>query len=165
MKPFHAILLVLATLAVTACSSIDCNIEGRVLCHYDILDINDSSATLTYPLSVTFNRTAADSDTVYINKQSNVSAIDLPMSYGADTDVITLTVHLTDSTSVADEIRVTKTNQPQFESVDCAPRYHHTITAISSTHNFIDSVIINNPNVSNDASVTNIHIRVLSSNE
>ena len=147
MKTFHTLLLALATALVTGCSSIDCNIEGRVQCHYAIQDKDGNSGTLNYPMSITFLRTAANSDTVYINRLSNAAAFDLPMSYGEEADVFYMTLHLTDSTSVTDVIRVGKTNIPQFESVDCAPRYNHILQETSSTHNFIDTVIINNPKV------------------
>lgn len=85
---------------------------------------------------------------------------DVPMSYSLATDTMMLTVHLTDSTSIMDKIYITKENHPTFEDVDCAPRYNHTITHVSSTHNFIDTLIINNEKVNNDASVKNIYIRI-----
>lgn len=164
MRLLLFIITAAATLSVTGCSSIDCNIEGRVMCHYGIQDAEGNSGTLSYPMSITLLRTAVDSDTVYINQMSNVASFDLPMSYNAETDEIQMTLHIDETTSITDVIRVTKTNKPQFESVDCAPRYHHDIQYTSSTHNFIDTVIINNPKVSNDASVTNIHIRLYGSN-
>lgn len=164
MKSFHIIIIALLTAVITGCSSIDCNIEGRVQCHYTIQDQDGNGSALNYPISVSLHRTAVGSDTVYINQMSSVSSFDLPMSYGADTDEIALTLHLTDSTSITDVIWVTKTNIPQFESVDCAPRYNHQLQSTRSTHNFIDTVLINNPKVSNDASVSNIHIRLYGSN-
>lgn len=163
-KFFHVLLVILlATVLTTACSSIDCNINGRVMCHYTLQDGDGNSVQFQYPLSVTFNREYADSDTVYINQQSNVASLDIPMSYNADTDEIALTLTIDQDTKITDIIRIKKTNIPQFESVDCAPRYHHNIEAVSSTHNFIDTVIVNNPKVSNNASVTNIYLRLRSS--
>ena len=47
-------------------------------------------------------------------------------------------------------MRINKVNTPRFESVDCQVAYFHTITAVESTHNFIDSIVINNPNVDYD---------------
>lgn len=171
MKFLHTIMAAAVAGLVAGCSSIDCNIEGRVLCHYGLQDSEGNDVTLAYPMSITFHRTAAESDTVYINQMSNVTSFDLPMSYDAETDEIDMTLHLTDpadTTGMSDQditdiIRITKTNTPQFESVDCSPRYHHSIVAVSSTHNFIDTVIVNNSKVSNDASVTNIHIRLYGS--
>lgn len=164
MKPVHIIFLTTVATILAGCSSIDCNIEGRVQCHYSIHDEDGNKGVLAYPMSISFHRIAADSDTVYINHMANTASFDLPMSYGADTDEIAMTLHLTDSTSVTDIIWITKENIPQFESVDCAPRYNHTLQSVHSTHNFIDTVIINNPKVSNDASVSNIHIHLYGSN-
>lgn len=158
------LLLAFTIRMVTACSSIDCDIEGRVMCHYKIEDSEGNGGTLNYPLSISFHRKTANGDTVFINRMTNVADFDLPMSYGADTDELSMTLHLTDSTEIYDVIWITKTNVPQFESVDCAPRYKHTIQGVRSTHNFIDTVIINNPKVSNDASASNIHIRLRNSN-
>lgn len=152
--------ILFGTMLTTGCSSIDCNINGRVMCHYALQDGDGNNVQLQYPLSVTFHREHADSDTVYINQQSNVASLDIPMSYNADTDEIALTLTIDQDTEITDVVRITKTNIPQFESVDCAPRYHHEIEAVSSTHNFIDTVIVNNPKVSNNASVTNIYLRL-----
>lgn len=160
MRPSHIILLTLLTAVIAGCSSIDCNIEGRVLCHYTLHDGDGNDVTLNYPVSVSLLRTAVGSDTVYINSMSNASSFDIPMSYGADKDEIAITLHLTDSTTITDIIWARKTNIPQFESVDCAPRYHHELLEVGSTHNFIDTVIINTPKVSNDASVSNIQIHL-----
>lgn len=160
MKPSHIILLALLTAVTVACSSIDCNIEGRVMCHYNIQDTQGNDIKLNYPMSVSLLRTAVGTDTVYINRMSDASTFDIPMSYEADKDEIAITLHLTDSTTITDIIWARKTNIPQFESVDCAPRYHHELLEAGSTHNFIDTVIINNPKVSNDASVSNIQIHL-----
>ena len=57
-----------------------------------------------------------------------------------------------------DTITVTKEDRPHFESVDCSPLYFHTITAINTTNNAIDSVVIINPDVSYDTSKKHIYI-------
>ncbi len=160
MKALRFISTCILSAALAGCSSIDCNIEGRVQCHYKVQDANGQDAELNFPLSITFHRPAVNDDTVFINTMSNVHSFDLPMSYGADVDEMSLTLHLSESAVVTDVVKVTKTNEPTFEAVDCAPRYNHFLQATQSTHNFIDTVIINNPKVSNDASVTNIIIRL-----
>lgn len=156
--------VIFLAMATTGCSSIDCNINGGVMCHYAVQDEAGNNAQLNFPLTVTFHREYADSDTVYINKQSNVTSMDLPMSYNADTDEIALTLTIDEDREITDVVRISKTNIPLFESVDCAPRYNHEITATSSTHNFIDTVMVNNPKVSNNASVTNIYLRLRNGN-
>lgn len=145
---------------LTACSSIDCDLEGKILCHYAIQDSTGTAKQLAYPLSVIFIREAADSDTIYINQQSSVSSLDLPMSNIAERDRMALKMTIDSITTAYDTICISKTNTPTFEDVDCTARYRHEITGVSSSHHFIDTLIINNPKVSNDASVTNIYIRI-----
>lgn len=169
--------LIISATALTmiiACSSIECSIEGRVMCHYAIQDKNGTSATLALPLSVSFVRLEAGTDTTYINQQANVSTFDLPMSHIQDTDemIVSLAVtktELIDDTLetevteyLTDHVWITKTNTPLFESVDCAPRYNHTITSVRSTHNFIDTLIVNNETVKKNVSEPNILIRIRS---
>lgn len=145
---------------VTSCSSIDCSLEGRILCHYAFVGAEDEAAKLKYPLTVTLLRKKVDTDSVYINQQTDVTKIDVPMSYISDTDSIALTLTIDENTSVSDTLVLSKSNEAVFESVDCPARYCHNVSYVSSTHNFIDTLIINNPKVSNDASVKNIIIRV-----
>lgn len=157
---FRVLILALFTALFAACSSIDCKLNGTVLCHYAIQTTDGDDATLLYPLSVTLNRKIVAGDTVYINQKSDITSFDLPMSYNGDVDEITLTMHLDSITTISDVVKITKTNEPYLESVDCAARYNHTIKQVTHTNNFINEIIINNPKVNNDASNTNILIRI-----
>ena len=170
-----AFILLLTTVVITtSCSSIDCRLNGSVYCRYLLKDKDLNDVAFAYPLTVTLCDTDSG-DIVVINNESNASAIDLPMSYGNATDVLKFTITVTDTivtedtvyyvtTPHTDIIRVTKTNEPYFESIDCAPRYNHTIEAVQSSHNFIDSLVINNKKVTNDASKENIYIFLNSGN-
>ena len=149
---------ILTTMVLYGCSSIECSLNGQVLCHYTILDADSKEDVVTCPLTVTFLQTAFDCDTVYINHSTNVKAFDLPMSNAAETDMFAITLNVDENTTVADTVYVKKTNEPWFESVDCAARYNHKIEHVSSTHNFIDTLIVSNPKVSNDPTVKNINI-------
>jgi hypothetical protein len=157
---FRILTLTITAALVTACSSIDCKLNGTVLCHYAIQTADGEDAAFVYPLSVTLNRKIVSDDTVYINKLTNASTFDIPMSYNGDVDEITLTLQIDSAMSVSDVIKITKTNEPYLESVDCAARYNHTIEQVTHTKNFIKDIIINNPKVTNDATYTNILIRI-----
>ena len=155
---------------VTSCSSIDCQLNGSVYCRYQLKDQYLNDVAFAYPLTVTLCDTDSG-DIVVINNESNASAIDLPMSHGNATDVLKFTITVTDTIAeedtvyyVTDIIRITKTNEPYFESIDCAPRYNHTIEEVQSSHKFIDSLVINNKKVTNDASKENIYIFLNSGN-
>lgn len=163
MKIRIIIAFIIATL-ITGCSSIDCSLTGKVLCHYTFQNADGEDATLAYPISVTFSRPLADEDTVYVNQESNISTLDIPMSHIAQSDAMTFTLHITDESTISDNITISKTDETSFESVDCPARYKHTIQNIEYTRNFIDTIIINDKNVGNDPSVTNIYIRLRSSN-
>ena len=173
---FRSAFIILLTIVVvtTSCSSIDCQLNGSVYCKYQLKDQYLNDVAFAYPLTVTLCDTDSG-DYVIINSESNVSAIDIPMSYGNATDVLKFTLMVTDTiadedtvyyvtTPHTDTIRITKTNEPFFESIDCAPRYNHTIEEVQSSHNFIDSLAINNKKVTNDASKKNIYIFLPSAN-
>lgn len=51
-----------------------------------------------------------------------------------------------------------KGNYPHFESVDCGAAYFHKITEVKTTHNYIDSIVINNKEVNYDASKAHFYI-------
>lgn len=163
MKVFRNIATALIGALLMGCSSIDCNLNGRVLCHYVVNNDDGQEVTFPYPFSAVFMRQATDSDTVYINRQANVSSFDLPMSYGGTTDAIILSlekpVRIEEKDTLLilnDTIWVSKTNTPIFESVDCAPRYRHNIDKVEHTSTFIESITINNEKVTNESSEPNI---------
>ena len=57
-----------------------------------------------------------------------------------------------------DTVTVKKENYSHFESVDCGPSFFHTITDVKTTHNYIDSIVINNKEVNYDASKAHFYI-------
>ncbi len=171
---FHFSFLLTIIAVMTSCSSIDCQLNGSVYCRYQLKDQHLNDVAFAYPLTVTLCDTDSG-DIVIINNESSASAIDIPMSHGNATDVLKFTITVTDTiegedtvyyvtTPHTDIIRITKTNEPYFESIDCAPRYNHTIEEVQSSHNFIDSLVINNKKVTNDASKENIYIFLNSDN-
>ena len=157
-------LAVVSVLTLAGCSSIDCAFNSKVISNYAMYDGNDNMVALGYYLTVSTPRVSDGQDTTLINLQGNVSSVSLPMSYAQDVDELHFI--LSDSTYAAvasDVVYVSKTNEPVFESVDCTPRYNHTILGVSSTHAFIDTVIVNNNKVTNDTTQVHFHIRLRSS--
>jgi hypothetical protein len=55
---------------------------------------------------------------------------------------------------------VKKENRPHFEGVDCKATYFHTLTSVQSTHDIIDTVIINKSEVTYDASTAHFLLRL-----
>lgn len=174
-KPYLLLPIMLMTLLVTACSSIDCELNSKVMCKVQLQDLDGNNVQFTTPASVVLVHAGGDT-TIYINAQAQLSEFDIPLSYQGNDDVIRLEVSKSDTlkiisdgvakdtivtTSLYDDITINKTNEPWFESVDCAAHYNHTInTAEALSHNFIDHVVINEPYVSNNAIKKNLYIRI-----
>ena len=114
--------------------------------------------TLADTLTISTNRTDG-SDSILINKNVKTTEFSLPISYSHPQDVFYFeTKDTLTGVCTFDTITVTKEDRPHFESVDCSPLYFHTITAINTTNNAIDSVVIINPDVSYDTSKKHIYI-------
>jgi hypothetical protein len=87
------------------------------------------------------------------------------MSYVGDSDEYTITLENDNENptkTLTDKITISKTNKPYYEDIDCAPRYNHTITNLEYTDNFIESLELKNNYVTNNASITNIILRIRS---
>lgn len=97
-------------------------------------------------------------DSVLINKDVKVDSFILPMSYHQPEDVFYFTVKNQYQQEFKDTVVVKKEDQPHFESVDCSPSFFHTITEVKTTHNLIDSIVINNKDVNYDASKAHFYI-------
>ena len=97
-------------------------------------------------------------DSVLINKDVKVDSFILPMSYHQPEDVFYFTVKNKYLQEYKDTVVVKKKDQPHFESVDCSPSFFHTITEVKTTHNLIDSIVINNKDVNYDASKAHFYI-------
>lgn len=177
-RHFTPVFLLCSLFLINACSSIDCPLNNSVYTTYNLQKASGIADTLKDTLSVISLQTITEQDPVLLNKLYNFSSFTLPISYSNDEDVLyfiytgTTTVSDTlyagtDSTTVTttkaqyalgDTVVITKTNRKHFESVDCTPSFFHTITGINYTHNGIDSITINNPEVTYDTSKEQFHI-------
>lgn len=149
--------LVLATVLLAACSSIDCSIDNVVADNWQFRRGKGLDTLTVDTLTITTMRADGQDTTIY-NKGIGISAVSLPMSYAGEEDVLFLHLADTASQSWRDTVTIQKTNQLHMESVDCSPQYYHTITSVSHTSNVIDSIVINDPNVTNDATKQNLYI-------
>lgn len=141
--------LLLMLFCIAGCSTIDCGINNSVYCKYklagDVTTLNDT-LTITADLH-------DGNDSVIINKAQKTDSFTLPMSYQQDEDVFYYEV-ANPSNRYRDTVKIRKTNIPHFESVDCNPMVFHHITHVSYTKHAIDSIIINNPNVTNNVTTS-----------
>lgn len=98
-------------------------------------------------------------DTVLINRDVDVKAFSLPISYAHPVDTFFFEMRDTATNSVfIDTLTVSKDNKMHFESVDCSASYFHTLTAASCTKHRIDSVKIINSEVNYDTSRKHFYI-------
>ena len=145
------ILAAVTAAVVSACSSIDCPVQNSVYTNYALYKADGGVDTLRDTLSV-LTPTASGRDTLVFNRGVGLTAFSLPISYvnPCDTFFFGLKPQGDNTEWIIDRVVVNKTNEPRFESVDCQVAYFHTITSVKTSHFFIDSIVINNPNVDYD---------------
>lgn len=138
-----------AVAVLAACSSVDCPLNNTVYANYKLM-----GKVTTLPDTLTISTTRHDGlDSVLINQQVNTDSFALPMSYAQDVDVLYIRAN-----ALTDTVWVEKTNQPHFESVDCGLNYFHTITGVRATRHAIDSIVVNQKEVTYDATKQHFHI-------
>lgn len=142
------------SLFISACSSTDCPLSSGVLSRYKLMG---SVKKLADTLTISTQRHTSG-DTILLNKAVNVDSFDLPMSFQGNEDVLFLSVTDTNKVTWKDTIRITKTNEPHFESVDCAAAFFHTIQKVTFSRNAIDSVVVHKSKVTNDNSQTHFYL-------
>lgn len=143
MRKIIWVIALVALMATVSCSSIDCPLNNMVYAKFKM------HATLADTLTVSTMRSDG-SDSVLLNKAVSKDSFQLPMSYKYDEDVLFFQRSSTTKTAL-DTVKIAKTNQPHFESVDCNPSIFHTITGVTYTQHAIDSIVIKNTTVSYDA--------------
>ena len=136
-------------MVMTACSSVDCPLNNTVYANYKLMG---KVTKLPEVLTISTIRNNA-ADTILLNQKENTDSFSLPVSYTQDEDILVFQTN-----TARDTVWIKKTNQPHFESVDCGLNYFHTLTGIKSTRNAIDSVVINNKEVTYDATKQHIYI-------
>lgn len=147
-------------LLVTACSSVECALEKKVECRVQMMDAEGNAVAFEGYLTVTIADATKETvkDTL-LNKLENTSSFAFPLSYASDVDKVNFIFSdKNDVFSITDVISIAKSNEPVFESVDCAPRFNHTISNVKCTNNLIDSIVVNNKKVDNDATKVHLHV-------
>lgn len=149
--------LSLLGLILSACSTIDCPIQTAVYTVYSVKDGSEAADTLKDTIAIWSVRNDG-TDTLFLyNRGTNLTTFSLPIGYDSPED--TLFFYLwKDNYERIDTVWIGKNNYPHFESVDCAASFFHEITSVKSTHNAIDTIIINNPAVNYDPSNEHFHI-------
>ena len=147
--------MLIAALLITACTTLDCPMNNTVSVRFALRGLVD---TLADTLTIMAVRPDKDDSTLF-NRGVETTHFLLPMSYSQDEDELRFEmIDTITKTVTTDIVKIQKTNQPHFESVDCNPAFFHTITGVTHTKNAIDSVVINNPNVDTDETKEHLYI-------
>ena len=158
---------------LVGCTSIECSMNNIVVSQYGSMQHCDDGIDTTilldrYYLSVSTNHVEDKTDTVYLNKKGKISTLQLPISYTRETDILYFdfmdTLQSAQFKTIAvDTVCINKTNDLIFEGVDCNPRYHHKVLSVTTTHNMIDSIVVNNNKIDNDPSKVHFYLYLHSS--
>lgn len=153
MKIRIGLIFLMVLLAFGACNDTDCITTNTAYVNYAFYDQQGRLISFQQPITVT----AAGTDSVLINQQTEMNTMKLPLCYISVED--TFVVHY--SETMVDSIFVTHQNIPHFISMDCGMGMYHHIDAVRSTNYAIDSVQISNSEVTYDAKE---HIRIYYTN-
>lgn len=148
-NPIIAIVLVVGTVLLGACTSLDCSIENMVQLNVSVPDTISDDTLNVYTI-------VNNADTALYTNGTHVTSLSLPMSYTQDADRYLFAFTDTAGVTLTDTVVVTKTNEAHFESVDCTPQFWHTIESATTTHNVLDSITINDPKVNNVSSIQHL---------
>ncbi len=161
--PLRCVALGVAAVAVGSCSNINCPIQTAVSIRYSLRQATGyagESRQDTLAAGDTlwvWTRRADGRDTLLLNRGMRLSSFALPVSSSHPEDI--LVFHFADTISRStDTLWIKKDDQPHFENVDCQAIFFHTITAVRSTHNRIDTVVVNTPDVTFDTEPTHLYL-------
>lgn len=148
---FFSIILILS-----ACSTVDCPLNNRVLAKYAFKKADGTADTLKDSLTV--NAIRMENDTLLLNRGINLSTFDIPVSNSRKEDILGFTYVNANKEVTHDTIWIEKENYPHLESVDCGPKFFHTITNLRYTRNRIDRIEINKKTIEYESSEEIFHI-------
>ena len=160
----HGLLVLMAiALLFCACSSVNCPLQNTVRTLYVLKKPNAEEPDTLKDTLFVFTFRADGSDTLLLNSAAGLTTLSLPVGYSNPED--TLLFYFRNNTFQAlDTVWLKKDNYPHFESVDCSASFFHNVTAVRTTHNAIDSIVINNPSVTNDPATEHFHLYLKSRN-
>lgn len=152
------VVCLLTALVAVACSTIDCPVQNTVYTVYNLYTADAKVDTLRDTMYVFTHRTDG-SDTLLYNAGIGITSFSLPISYSCPEDTLFFLMTNGNDYLSLDTVHLKKDDIPHFESVDCAATFFHKLTAVRSTHNAIDTIIINKSFVDYNAETAHFHIR------
>jgi hypothetical protein len=146
-----------------SCSSIDCPVQNTVFTVYNFMKADGTPDTLMVDtLWIITTRADSTKKDTLLNSLYGDKAMEMKLQISQQRPVDEFYFLLKDSVKthpyLLDTVRIQKEDFPHFEAADCQAAFFHRITAVSTTHNFIDSIIVKNPDVNYDASKAHFYL-------
>ena len=138
-----------------SCESVTCPLNNTVESKYGFYAAQyDSKGELVTGTAIaigdTLTVTLLGIDSVILNRLVNKGEMKLPVSFYLNEDTIELAFTDTLSRTGRDTIWVTKTNRHHWDDPSCPVHMWHEVTAVRSSHNLIDTVLVTNPDINYD---------------
>jgi len=136
---FRIIGLALLTLLLPACSQQACYDDTDPLVNVSLFVSGTGAAQKTDSLKITG---LTGSTPVELFKAASVSRFSVPLNPAEETSVMVITLN-----GVADTATISYSSFVHLVSPECGYTFFNVIKGLSTTHNIIDSLIIENKNI------------------
>lgn len=151
IHPLHILPAALLTaVLLSSCNETACPLNNTVMGHFGFYK-NQEGGLSKIKVMETLTVTAAGTDSVLINQEYGTDEIKIPLSYTSGTDTIVFSFEKDNSMVTKDTIFITKRSYPYYESPDCPTVIFHNIEHLQSSHRYIDTVLLVNPNLDYNA--------------
>ncbi len=130
-----------------ACEVENCPPNALAFAYFSFVDQYGRAVAYTDTLTVVGQIDSGDStinDTL-INRETKVSELSLPLSYGTQTRFV-----LSYNGRTQDVITIDHRNIPYFMNLDCGTMMFYEVTNAETTTRMLDSLVITNPNIDNN---------------
>lgn len=134
----------------SSCNETACPLNNTVAAQFNFYAMQNGSLE-AIQIEDTLTVTAAGTDSILINREKSAPYIRIPLSYTQPVDTIALRYANASGRVVYDTIMITKDSYQQYEAPECPTVTFHNVKAVRSTHRYIDTVQITNPNIDYNA--------------
>ncbi|MGN0067094.1 MAG: DUF6452 family protein [Bacteroides sp.] len=116
----------------------DCSLNARPMMNCNILAINEETGHYEQAAINQLTITAFGTDSVIVNRETNVKSLSLPLCYTADSTHLVL--HYSDGKQ--DQVIIRHSNTPYFLSMECGYQMKQQIESVSYTRTVLDSIAL-----------------------
>lgn len=143
MKPgLRITVMVLLTLLLPACSEQACYDDMDPLVNVILLESGTGAAKKSVSLKITGLEFPSP---VVLVTETSVTKFSVPLNPAAETSVMVILLN-----GIADTATISYTNFVHVVSPECGYTFYSVINGLNTTHNIIDSLIIENKNITVD---------------